>query len=458
MPAILGAPIASTLHLPTSVFFGLFSGALLLSAVVGPSVGRLIDRHGGRHLLAAWNLVIAAGLLIPPTAHNIVGLVIAWTILGIGIGMGLYDPAFATLTWLYGRDARSSITGITLIAGFASTIGWPLTPAFLDLFGWRAACLVWAGLNMLLAAPVNWLAIPRHGVPAALPQATTETAAAPPPSAAMPILAFFFAATWFVQGAMAAHLPGLLQAAGASSSAAIAAASLVGPAQVGARIVEVRLLRSFHPISSARLAFALHTHGARLRVAVGPAPRGRPDREVSIIALVPPDLLGAARFRAASDWRRLPCRVRCSRNYRVRAVAWRRQRHDHDREGHFAIGIVRPKGVRAAQRFAVGTGPDAASGSSVSVWPFTRPGRARRGRIISWAVSRRFRRAVPVAAAPRGRSASLARPQFGRESPDDGIVQGSPPPTVGMSAEAKLGATDRLSPRKWRVLSAVCSV
>jgi MFS family permease len=64
MPAILGAPIASALHLPTSVFFGLFSGALLLSAVVGPAVGRLIDRHGGRTLLAASNLVIAAGLLI----------------------------------------------------------------------------------------------------------------------------------------------------------------------------------------------------------------------------------------------------------------------------------------------------------------------------------------------------------------------------------------------------------
>ena len=46
MPAILGAPIADALHLPTSVFFGLFSGALLLSAVVGPSVGRLIARSG----------------------------------------------------------------------------------------------------------------------------------------------------------------------------------------------------------------------------------------------------------------------------------------------------------------------------------------------------------------------------------------------------------------------------
>src|SRR5580692_6480803 len=76
------------------------------------------------------------------------------------------------------------------------------------------------------------------------------------------------------------------------------------------------------------------------RVAGGPGPSRRPHRRVSIIALVPPDLLGAARFGAASDWRRVPCRARCSRNHRVRAVAWRRQRHDHDREGHFAIGIA----------------------------------------------------------------------------------------------------------------------
>ena len=269
MPAVLGVPIATALHLPPSVFFGLFSGALLLSAVVGPSVGRLIDRHGGRVLLAASNLVIGAGLVILAAAHGIAGLVIAWAVLGLGLGMGLYDPAFAALTWLYGREARSAITGITLIAGFASTIGWPMSAVFLDEFGWRAACLIWAGLNVLLAAPLNWLSIPRHGAPAGLPQTATELPSAAPPRATMPILGFFFAATWFVQGAMAAHLPGLLQAAGASSNAAIAAAALVGPAQVGAQLVEFGLLRSFHPIASARLASVLHPIGAAFLVLFG---------------------------------------------------------------------------------------------------------------------------------------------------------------------------------------------
>jgi MFS family permease len=271
MPAILGAPIADTLDLPGSVFFGLFSGALLLSAVIGPSVGHLIDHHGGRAVLAASNLVIAAGLIILAAAHGVAGLVIAWTVLGIGIGMGLYDPAFAALTWLYGREARSAITGITLIAGFASTIGWPLSAIFLHEWGWRAACLIWAGLNMLLAAPLNWLILPRNGAPPASPPpaAVVRLPATYPPRAAMPILAFFFAATWFVQGAMAAHLPELLRAAGASSSAAIAAAALVGPAQVGARIVEFGLLRSFHPVSSARIASILHPLGAAIIIVFG---------------------------------------------------------------------------------------------------------------------------------------------------------------------------------------------
>jgi MFS family permease len=69
--------------------------------------------------------------------------------------MGLYDSAFAALTWLYGREARSSITGITLIAGSASTIGWPLSAFLLHELDWRAARRVWAGLNVLLAAPVE---------------------------------------------------------------------------------------------------------------------------------------------------------------------------------------------------------------------------------------------------------------------------------------------------------------
>jgi len=93
----------------------------------------------------------------------------------------------------------------------------------------------------------------------------------PAPRGAMTILAFYFAATRFVSGALSVHLPGLLEGAGASTVAAIAAGALVGPAQVGARLVEFGVMRSFHPLISARFAALLHPVGAALLVMFGPA-------------------------------------------------------------------------------------------------------------------------------------------------------------------------------------------
>jgi hypothetical protein len=155
-----------------------------------------------------------------------------------------------------------------LIAGFASTVGWPLS-AFLDAqFGWRAACLIWAALHIAIGLPLNLLLIPRAPPPVRTSQVEGEVS--PAPRGAMAILAFVFATTWFVTGAMAAHLPRLLEIAGASTTTAIAAAALVGPAQVAARLVEFGALRMVHPLVSARLAALLHPIGAVILGLVGP--------------------------------------------------------------------------------------------------------------------------------------------------------------------------------------------
>jgi MFS family permease len=254
-----------------SVFFGAFSAALLLGAAIGPWVGRLIDRNGGRAVLASSNLVLAAGLAGLALAQGIVSLTVAWLVLGIGMAIGLYDPAFATLTRLYGRDARSSITGITLIAGFASTVGWPASAWFEHAFGWRDACLIWAGLHLFLALPLNWLVIPPAPALVAPGGQAHDVLRAEPPRGAMPILAFYFCATAFVTGAMSAHLPGFLESVGASATAAIAASALVGPAQVAARLVEFGLLRGIHPVWSARIAAFMHPLGALMLGLLGPA-------------------------------------------------------------------------------------------------------------------------------------------------------------------------------------------
>jgi MFS family permease len=270
IPAVLAVPMAKSLGLASSWVFGAFSAALILSAVIAPWVGRAIDRRGGRVVLTVSNVVLALGLALLAAAQGPVLLTLGWLVMGVGISMGLYDAAFATLAGLYGRAARGPITGITLIAGFASTVGWPVSAVLEELVGWRGACLAWAGLHLVLGLPLN-----RFLVPAAPPPAKAATAAAtaadgpPPPRFAMPLLAVVFATTWFVAGALAAQLPVLLQAASASASAAIAAGALIGPAQVGARILEFSFLRRFHPLMSARLATLCHPMGAVLLAMVG---------------------------------------------------------------------------------------------------------------------------------------------------------------------------------------------
>jgi MFS family permease len=271
LPAILGAPIAAALGLKASVFFGIFSGSLLLGAAISPWVGRLIDDHGGRAVLAASNAVLAMGLAVLGLAQGVVSLTIAWVILGIGMAIGLYDPAFATLTRLYGRNARAPITGITLIAGFASTVGWPASAWFEHAFGWREACLIWAGLNLFAAMPLNWLIIPPAPPLPTRGEGAREAIEPEPLRGAMPILAFYFCATAFVTGAMAAHLPRFLESAGASETTAIAAGALVGPAQVAARLVEFGLFRRIHPVWSGRIAAVMHPLGAAALGALGPA-------------------------------------------------------------------------------------------------------------------------------------------------------------------------------------------
>jgi predicted MFS family arabinose efflux permease len=268
LPAILADPIARDLGISGTTVFAAFSAALLLSAALAPAAGRAIDRSGGRGVLCLSNPVFAAGLALMATATGPAVLTAAWLVMGAGMALGLYDSAFATLAGLYGRDARGAITGITLIAGFASTVGWPLSLLLDDAFGWHGTCLVWAGLHLGLGLPVN-----RFLVPAAAAPAPAQTAAPieedEAPRGAMVLLAFVFAATWVVSTGMAAHLPRLLEAAGASATAAVAAASLVGPAQVAARLLEFGLMRRLHPLASTRLATALHPAGALALVLFG---------------------------------------------------------------------------------------------------------------------------------------------------------------------------------------------
>jgi predicted MFS family arabinose efflux permease len=259
LPAILADAISHDLGISSNWFFAAFSASLVISGLLGPRVGRQIDRVGGRQVLCISNLVLAGGLALLGASTSLWMMSAAWLLLGVGMGLGLYDAAFGALGRIYGRDARSAITGITLIAGFASTVGWPLSSLGLETIGWRDTCYAWAVAHIVIGLPLNLL-LPR-----------TETAAAVegpvvkphiPIDRTMVLLSFAFAAAWTVTSAMAAHLPRIVEAFGATPAQAVFAGMMIGPAQVGARIMEASLMKRFHPIVSTRLACITHPIGA----------------------------------------------------------------------------------------------------------------------------------------------------------------------------------------------------
>jgi predicted MFS family arabinose efflux permease len=269
LPAILADPIAHDLGVSANWIFGAYSAALAVAAVLGPRIGRQIDRVGGRPVLSLSNLTLAAGLVLLGFAHSISFLMVAWLVLGVGMGYGLYDAAFGALGRIYGEAARGPITGITLIAGFASTVGWPLTALGVASIGWRDTCFAWAAAHILIGLPLNLLMLP--AVTGA--KAATENALKPhvPLDRTMILLAFIFATAWTVTGAMAAQLPRILEAAGATTVQAISAGALVGPAQVAARIMEASVLKRYHPLVSTKLACLMHPIGAAIVAIFGGA-------------------------------------------------------------------------------------------------------------------------------------------------------------------------------------------
>lgn len=210
-------------------------------------------------MLCISNVVLAAGLGLLGASTSVWMMSASWLFLGIGMGLGLYDAAFGALGRIYGSDARGAITGITLIAGFASTVGWPLSSLGLETIGWRETCFAWAAAHIVIGLPLN-LPLPRTQriVSSAGPEVKPHIAI----DRTMVLLSFAFAAAWTVTSAMAAHLPRILEAFGSTPAQAVFAGMMIGPAQVAARVMEASVLGRLHPLVSTRLACITHPIGA----------------------------------------------------------------------------------------------------------------------------------------------------------------------------------------------------
>lgn len=269
LPAALARPMAAGVGVDPPFVFLAFSAAMLLQPLVGPAIGRIVDERGGRIPLSVASGLMAVGLAGLGLAQAPWQLALAWIVLGLGMAGGLYDIAFAGLVGWFGQDARRSITGVTLIAGFASTVGWPLSAWMEHAWGWRGACFGWAALNLAVALPLH-LSLPRaHAFHAAKAEAPAR--ARPRINREAVLLAVAFAAMSVIGTTLSAHLPPLLTAFGVTAAGAIAAGALVGPAQVAARIAEFVLVRRIHPLVSGRVSTALYPVGAAILLALGAA-------------------------------------------------------------------------------------------------------------------------------------------------------------------------------------------
>ncbi len=252
---------------------GGLSIGLLVAAVASPRVGVAIHRHGGRPVLALAAGLLATGHVVLGLAPNIPVFLAGWLVIGLGMGCGLYDPAFATLGRLYGVEARPAITTLTLWGGFASTVCWPLSAFLVEQVGWRGACLAYAGLHLAVTLPLVLNLIP----PApALPPRTEGMHPDAKAFSARERRAFLMVAGVLVLGGtvmtlVSVHLITLLQARGVALAAAVSYGALIGPAQVGARIVEMANGGRHHPLWTLIAAMVLVTLGIGVLAAGLPA-------------------------------------------------------------------------------------------------------------------------------------------------------------------------------------------
>jgi MFS family permease len=250
------------------------SVGLLMAGVVSPRVGRAIRRWGGRRVLALSAVLLAAGLLLLGSSQSIAWYLAAWVLVGAGMGAGLTDAAFSTLGSIYGEDARSPITTLTLFAGFASTICWPLSAYLVEHLGWRGACFIYAAIQIGVALPMLLVALPGGSFIASSIEhedARSRANLEPGELAIFALLAVVLTLSAAILSMLGIHLLPLLEARGLELSAAVGLGAIVGPSQVGARVVEMLAGRHYHPIWTMVASSVLVAIGTALLFADFPA-------------------------------------------------------------------------------------------------------------------------------------------------------------------------------------------
>ncbi|GAB4265651.1 MAG: arsenite efflux MFS transporter ArsK [Pararhodobacter sp.] len=253
---VLVTPMSADLGLSVPFAYGALSAALLIGSLTAPAAGRLVDRFGARAMMALGSVATAGVFGLLSLVGGAIGLIAVLSLAEIIAALVLYDAAFAALAQIFGQArARRAITQMTLLGGFASTVFWPLTLALVESFGWRVTCGAFAMFHLLICLPLH-LSLPRKArgmtPDPSLPRFPTVAPALQ--RRAMVLVATGFAVSWTVMSAFSTQWVPALGALGLSETAAVAAGALMGPAQVGARVIEMVLAQNRHPMVTALIA------------------------------------------------------------------------------------------------------------------------------------------------------------------------------------------------------------
>ena len=220
---------------------GAFTLALVVSAVAAPFAGRLIDRGYGAALLSGSILAGGVLLVLLSRVEHAWEFYAVWGAIGLIMAGALYEPCFAHLTHVLGGDARSAITTVTLVAGFAGTVAFPTAHWLAGAFGWRYAVLGFALVAILVASPLMWFGARFGNAGERIQDRARDHRNREAWSRAIRrptfwLLAVAFAMVALNHGMLITHLLPLLAERGVAPVLAVLAASLIGPMQVAGRV------------------------------------------------------------------------------------------------------------------------------------------------------------------------------------------------------------------------------
>ncbi len=309
--------------------------AILISGLAAPISGKIIDAGYGAIMMAGSAVLGGIGLILLSNVNTLWQFYGVWALLGITMAGCLYVPCFAVVTRARGKDAKQGIIFITLVAGFASTISFPLANTLSQELGWRASVAIFGLMVIILAAPALWfgtLGLERTRQEDNAPTVSVDAHPAFLRNPAFWFLAIGLACVAVVHGAILNHFLSILHENGVSSKMAVLAASFIGPMQIAGRLAMMASDRFISHHGVTVTAFILMAVSVVLLMIIGMSPAfliafvilfGSANGIVSILRpLIAQDILGAKNFGAKSGALALPYLVGSASGPYLGSIVW----------------------------------------------------------------------------------------------------------------------------------------